>query len=246
MARVDFEGDGGLLRSALRELVPAPTSQMLRLAIEEGWRVDAPGEYCTRCGASAGKHAALPGGCAFCRSRPLAWRRLTRLSAYVDPVDGWVRGMKFARQWTWATLFGQLLGDVLSPPTDTPVAVCPVPMHWFRRWGRGYNQATLLARAIARRRGWPMVPLLRRTRYTPPQTSVAPSKRRANIHRSFDLMWPVDLTGWRIILVDDVTTTGATLGACARLLRRAGAEAVDVAVVAVADPRGRNFTSIQP
>lgn len=240
MAKGGWGAIQSFTRTAAHELFPAPTAQMLQYAQEKGWRVDSPGEYCQRCGASAGPHAALPGGCAFCIDRPLAWRRITRLAAYREPIDAWIRAMKFARQWSWADLCGQLLADVITTPPGARVAVCPVPMHWLRRWGRGYNQSALLARAIARRRGWPFADILYRTRYTRPQTSLAPSRRRANVHRAFAIR-PVDLAGWHMILVDDVTTTGATLSACARLLRRAGAETVDAAVIAVADPRGRNF-----
>jgi len=126
---------------------------------------------------------------------------------------------------------------VTSPPDSKPVVVCPVPMHWARRIGRGYNQAHLIGSALARDRRWPIARLLKRTRYTPPQTAVGPSRRVANVRQSFAIK-RVDLTGWHVWLVDDVKTSGATLNACARLLRRAGAQQVNAAVVAVAHPRG--------
>ncbi|MCC7203647.1 MAG: ComF family protein, partial [Phycisphaeraceae bacterium] len=126
----------------------------------------------------------------------------------------------------------------IKPPDALPdnaprIAVCPVPMHWMRRWKRGYNQSFLIAEALARQTGYPLVELLRRTRRTPPQTAVTHSMRRANVRGSFAIR-PVDAAGWTIWLVDDVKTTGATARACATLLRQAGAEHVNLAVVAVA------------
>ena len=144
--------------------------------------------------------------------------------------------MKFSSAWAWARCFGEELAKVIDSTADTQrVGVCAVPMHWVRRMRRGYNQAQLMAEALADRRAWPLLPVLRRTRSTLPQTVVVPSGRAANIRKSF-AMKPVDLTGWHIWLVDDVKTSGSTLAACTRLLRRAGATRVDVAVAAVAQP----------
>ena len=88
-----------------------------------------------------------------------------------------------------------------------------------------------------------MAPLLYRTRHTPPQTSLPPSARPANVRRSFGIR-NVDLTGFDIWLIDDVKTTGSTLRSCARLLRRRGARSIHIAVAAVADPRQQDFQTI--
>ena len=85
--------------------------------------------------------------------------------------------------------------------------------------------------------------MLRRTRYTHPQTSLPPAKRADNVRESVAAR-RVDLSGWHIWLIDDVKTTGATLAACTRLVRRAGASRVFIAVAAVADPHGSDFKSI--
>ncbi len=157
--------------------------------------------------------------------------------------------MKFAHAWPWSRWFGQRLAETIDlalPQTNISAdrdgykhertAVCPVPMHWARRLRRRYNQSYLIAAAIAKTRRWPLVQLLYRTRYTPPQTTLPIAQRPANVRRSFGIK-PIDLNGWRIVLVDDVMTTGSTLAACARLLRHAGAKHIAVAVAAVADPR---------
>lgn len=145
--------------------------------------------------------------------------------------------MKFAQGWSWARWMGRRLAERLPAElAGEQVAVCHVPMHWRRRWRRGFNQSQLIAEALAARRRCTHLPVLQRPRATRPQTLVRRADRWANVRDSFTLA-PVDLAGWRIVLVDDVKTTGSTLRACARLLTGAGAEAVHVAVVAVGDPR---------
>ena len=106
-------------------------------------------------------------------------------------------------------------------------AVVPVPLHAAHRRQRGYNQATLLARAVARRLDRPLILALRRTRRVAPQAGSTATQRAENVRRAFTAHRPRAVTGRRILLVDDVITTGATVTACARVLRRAGAAGVD-------------------
>ncbi|MEM9882744.1 MAG: phosphoribosyltransferase family protein [Planctomycetota bacterium] len=232
--------------SGLRAVVDGlmPSSVAAGLAEAEGWSPDEVEAYCARCGASAGPGSTDAGGCVFCRGKPVAWDTTVRLSGYVAPMDGWIKAMKFGRRWSWGPHLGRRLAERVEIPDDgKPVVVCPVPMPWRRRWGRGFNQSALMAEALAAARGWPCVELLRRTRHTPPQTAVPASRRSANIRGSFAVR-PIDVTGCRVLLVDDVKTTGATLHACARLLKQAGADEVRVAVAAVADPKDRNFKAL--
>ncbi len=221
-----------------------PSCVRAELAEAGSWEADGKERYCPRCGASAGPHSVTARGCAFCVDRPIAWDRITRLSAYAEPVDGWIKAMKFGRQWSWGPWLGERLAGVVgSPFDDRRVVVCPVPMPWRRRWSRGFNQAALIAEGLAAARGWPLVDLLRRTRHTVPQTRVASSRRAANIRGSLAAR-PIDLAGFEVVLVDDVKTTGATLTVCARLLKRAGARSVRAAVAAVADPKGQGFRGV--
>ena len=223
--------------SVVEELFPAGTDQAMVQVQEHGWQVDGPDRYCGRCGVSAGPYSTAPGGCPSCVDRPLPWQRFVRLGPYESPLTDWIRAMKFARQWSWAEWFGQQLAELVpdsSPGRST--VVCPVPMPRRRRWQRGFNQAQLMAGVLAVRRGWPVLELLHRRRHRRPQAGLCLTERLANARGSFAAK-SIDLSGWEVWLVDDLKTTGATLSACARLLQRAGADYVSVAVAAVADLR---------
>ncbi|MBR6228968.1 MAG: ComF family protein [Eubacterium sp.] len=109
--------------------------------------------------------------------------------------------------------------------TWSPDTIVPIPIHRRRERYRGYNQAELLANELGAGLGLPVEPLLRRTRYTVPQKDLSPGERRANLRQAFsvdeELMDPDRHR--RLLLVDDIYTTGATLESCAGLLRDAGA-----------------------
>jgi len=192
-------------------------------------------EYCHRCGVTCGPGATTDQGCARCRSRALPWDLLVRLGPYREPLAPWIVAMKFARAWSWGPWLGaSLAASIPAHRRKERLVVCPVPMHWARRLGRGYNQAELLAMGLARQLKAPMHSLLTRPRRAPAQTRLPLSLRESNVTRCFATV-PARLDGWEVWLVDDVKTTGSTVGACARLLRRAGAVRVNVAVAAVTD-----------
>jgi ComF family protein len=115
--------------------------------------------------------------------------------------------------------------------------IVPMPIHWRRRWTRGFNQSELLARALSRRTGIPVVHAVRKRKGTPPQAGLTAPQRRANVASVFEASKGKKAAGRRILLVDDVLTTGATAGACARAMKRAGAVSVTVLTVARADRR---------
>ena len=112
-----------------------------------------------------------------------------------------------------------------------------MPLHWRKRFSRGYNQSDLLAKEIARLRGLRVKKIVRRVKATAPQAGLSNSKRRLNMRGAFAVRKGVDLKGLRVLLIDDVLTTGATASACAKVLRRAGAKHVAVAAVARTDRR---------
>lgn len=116
-------------------------------------------------------------------------------------------------------------------PADWDLLV-PVPLHWRRRWQRGFNQAEVLARAVGRAHGMPVDGrALVRTRATDPQQG-DPAARRANVRDAFRIRRSRRVSGRRVLLVDDVFTTGATANAAARALRAGGAAAVGVLTLA--------------
>jgi ComF family protein len=123
--------------------------------------------------------------------------------------------------------------------TDADI-ICPVPLHRFRLWHRRYNQAAILACHLARMTGKPVaLHTLRRVRSTGSQVNLSGSERRKNVARAFAIEDNVkqDIKGKRILLIDDVITTGSTLEACTHVLKAAGASEVDcLALALVTDP----------
>jgi ComF family protein len=115
--------------------------------------------------------------------------------------------------------------------------VVPMPLHWMRQWRRGFNQAGLLAHKLAGHLKIPAVPALKRVKATVPQAGLTMAQRRDNVAGAFQLCRRESVSGRHVLLVDDVLTTGATLNACAGVLKRGGARRVTVLTVARADRR---------
>jgi ComF family protein len=145
---------------------------------------------------------------------------------------------KYARVKTLASPLSDLLVAAL-PREERFDAITPVPLHWMRQWRRGFNQSELLAHEIARRSGIPLLPALRRVRPTHAQAGLSNTGRRRNVTAAFSCTRPgrSALEGKRILLVDDVMTTGATGAACALVLKRAGAKRVALLTVGRVDKR---------
>lgn len=203
------------------------------------WSPSRADEYCGQCGSTVAAAAITEGGCPHCRELRIAWHGIWRLGAYKEPLSNWVVACKFHNAWAWGPWFGRRLAE--RAPNYEKAVVVPVPLHWWRRMRRGYDQSRLMARAFAKAKGLPIASLLRRVRATREQSHLrAREARKANVRGAFAVR-PVDLTGWTVWLIDDVKTSGATAHVCTRLLQRAGAERVNVAVAAVADPKGTDF-----
>lgn len=116
-------------------------------------------------------------------------------------------------------------------------AIVPMPMHWWKRWQRGFNQSLLLAQALSRRTAIPVVPAVSRSRKARPQAGLSDHERRANVRGAFTVAKPESIRGRHLLLIDDVLTTGATASACAAALKKGGAASVTVLTVARTDRR---------
>ncbi len=143
-----------------------------------------------------------------------------------------IRRFKFEGALHLDHALAELLHESLRPRLDTfiPQLLVPVPLHPTRLRQRSFNQALLLARFLGRRCHITVAPhLLRRVRPTPPQLGLSVADRHSNLRQAFALSRP--LAGERVLLIDDVMTTGATARACAEVLRAGGATEVAVAVL---------------
>jgi ComF family protein len=152
--------------------------------------------------------------------------------AYAGPVRQAIHRLKYQRERHLAEPLAILVEDCLAARPLAVDAVVPVPLDPGRQRARGYNQAALLATPLAQHLGRPLVvDALRRVRSTRPQVGLSARARRANVRGAFAAAAGA-VAGARLLVVDDVMTTGATLQACAEALHGAGADAVWGAVVA--------------
>jgi ComF family protein len=178
------------------------------------------------------------GRCALCRLGLNGFDAVYSFGAYDGTLRKLIHLFKFQGVRPLQRVFGGFLAQVL-PREQRFDAIVPMPLHWRRRWQRGFNQSELLAVEIARRWGVPVRRLVRRARATPPQAGLTSAQRRKNVQGAFKSAGKTRLDGMRILLVDDVLTTGATAGACARALKRAGASHVSLLALARRDRRDR-------
>jgi predicted amidophosphoribosyltransferase len=163
------------------------------------------------------------------------------LAQYAGLLRIAVLRLKQAKDPTLAMAFAHLLVDQCGERLAALAAdvVVPMPMHWTRRVWRGVNNPDFLARTVAQRLHLPCAPhLLCMQRRTLPQTGLTRGRRLANVRGAFRAPPHSDLSGSRVLLVDDVMTTGATAGEAARTLRRAGVGMVAIAVLARAEGLG--------
>jgi ComF family protein len=173
--------------------------------------------------------------CGACVREPPGFERARAVMRYDEGSRGLVLGFKHADRTEGAAAYGAWLARAGAELTAEAELIVPVPLHWMRLFSRRFNQAALLAQALGVETGLPVVPdLLLRRRHTPSQGRLSVDQRRRNVAGAFAVKGAraARLAGRRVLLVDDVLTTGATAAACARTLRRGGARAVDVLVLA--------------
>jgi len=197
-----------------------------------------PHSACPRCAATVGPFAVLETGCPACKAEGFAFDRALRLGPYEGLLRDVILRMKNAQ--------GEGLAETIASEWATraaetlrPLAIqcaVPVPLHWWRRWQRGYNQSDTLTRSLAKALHCPVYPYgLRRLRKTATQVGLSITQRRENVRGAFVARRTAPFAGKTILLVDDVMTTGSTAHEAARALRAAGAARVVVAVLARAE-----------
>lgn len=174
-----------------------------------------------------------PAMCPSCTAAPRPWTCARAVFAYDEASRGMILGLKHAGQRDRLDTMGRWLAAAGSDRLESADVLIPVPLHWRRLMVRGFNQSLWLAAALSRQTGVPLAHhALRRVRATPSQAGRSPSARARNVAGAFRVVPKDAVAGRRVILIDDVFTTGATLEACTRMLDRAGASSVDVLVLA--------------
>lgn len=176
------------------------------------------------------------GRCSLCRAGANGFDAAYTYGSFEGELRELIHLLKYARVRTLAKPLAKLLAAALPLDRSFDVVV-PMPMHWRKRWVRGFNQAELLAKEIARNRGLPLRNAARKRKATAAQASLTNAARQANVAGAFEIRHRDVLAGKRILLVDDVMTTGATASACAKALKQAGAREVTLLAVARTDRR---------
>ena len=180
--------------------------------------------------------AAGPGAlCGACVASPPVWRRARAALVYDDGSRPLVLGFKHGDRTHAAVPFARWMAHAGAELLAGSDLVVPVPLHPWRLFRRRYNQSALLARAVARHAGVALlVDAVVRRRRTPSQGGLNRRQRALNVRGAFRVRRGAvaQVRGRRIVLVDDVLTTGATVTACARALLSAGAASVDVLALA--------------
>jgi len=176
------------------------------------------------------------GQCALCRLGLNGFDEVYSAGAYEGALRKLIHLFKFDGVQPLASPLGAFLKRIL-PRERCFDAIVPMPLHWRRRWQRGFNQSELLAREIGRHWKIPVRKGVHRKRATVAQAGLTSAQRRKNVQGAFEPNKRTQLDGLRVLLVDDVLTTGATASACARALKRAGAARVSLITLARRDRR---------
>jgi ComF family protein len=234
---------GGHVRDALRALLP---QQCVLCATACGSAL-----MCVRCeatmpwlGAACPRCAlASPGDalCGRCLATPPPYARTIAAWRYAFPADRLLQALKYEGRLALADPLGDALGAAVAARGDLPDVLVAMPLSRVRQRSRGFNHAHEIARRVACRACVPLVGGLARVRDASPQAGLALRERTRNVRDAFAATR--SFAGLRVGLVDDVMTTGSTLGAAARALLAADAGSVDALVVARTPPPGRKSGS---
>lgn len=196
---------------------------------------------CPRCGVPHGTEGGIDHPCGSCILTPPPFDAARGALLYVGPVQELIHRHKYGHKAHLRRPLALLAIRHLTSfvQSVSPDAMVPVPLHRIRLRERGFNQAVLMGDLLARQWRLPLLrDALRRVRPTVAQVTLSGQERRANVRGAFAVVDSDRVAGKRVLLLDDVATTGSTVAECARVLKGAGANAVFVATVAMA-PLGR-------
>lgn len=194
---------------------------------------------CIRCGASLGPHitSGVKEGCAACKGKYLPFNTIISATYYDDVMKTLIHKFKYARQKFLACLLNDILitNERLKEAIPDIDVIVPVPLHWLKKMLRGFNQSELLSQGIQRHFSKPIaINNLCRIKKTASQTQLSKNQRQINIHNAFFVNHPESFKGKKVLLVDDVLTTGVTASECSKKLKEAGAGAVHLLILATA------------
>jgi ComF family protein len=190
---------------------------------------------CPRCGVPFPVTEGADHLCGDCLTEEKPYAVARAAGRYEETLLTAIHRFKYRGRTGIGKILGGIMADFAAGIWDMKVfeRIVPVPLHRRRLRERGFNQAVILARALSKRFGIPLDFMsLRRDLFTPPQVGLGRKERSANVHGAFSVRHPERIAGRRILLVDDVYTTGSTLAECARVLVRAKAESVAVLTLA--------------
>lgn len=207
--------------------------QLCTRCLEEAPRLRAP--FCERCSQPFSGAFTDSFTCENCHDRILHFDAAISCYRSRGVVREVMHDFKYGKRLHLRHPLGRWLCAALDDPRLAQRridCIVPVPLHPARERERGFNQAEILAHALSRRSGLPVRVLLRRTRYTTTQTQFDRHQRMENLAGAFRLRRGADVQDCRVLLVDDVLTTGSTLSECAGVLKRAGALSVHAATAA--------------
>lgn len=192
-------------------------------------------EYCRRCGREASKYGIVEGACPDCQGKEIHFDQIARSGIYSEALRQMILSFKKGKT-ELDSVLSFLANSALQAGgfyNDIEFFV-PVPLHWARRLGRGYNQSLVFAKKLEHPTAKINTELVR-IRHTKAQPAMmSPTKRAANVAGAFAVRRGHRFTGKNICLVDDIKTSGATLNECAKTLKQVGASKVYALVLAVA------------
>lgn len=191
--------------------------------------------YCDQCGLPFDRMEESGQVCGACVANPPSWAQARAPFAYDDVSSQLILALKRGGRRNGLKLFARYMLEAGREQIDTADVLVPVPIHYRRLVSRGFNQAGWLATAISDLTGVPVAhTAIKRVKATPSQGKLSAAQRRRNVAGAFKLTPSglKQLAGQRVVLIDDVYTTGATLNACARALRQAKPSNLDVVTLA--------------